>query len=92
MSRLKNHDYRNYVADIHAEIGRIQSFIDGMDYEEFLTDLRTNYAVMKALKNMGEAAKKIPESLRVRFPSIPFKEMAGPVSYTHLTLPTNREV
>ena len=32
---------------------------------------------MKALENMGETAKKIPESLRTRFPAIPFKEMAS---------------
>ena len=77
MSRLKNRDYRDYVADIHAEILRIQEFIDGMSYDEFLSDFRTNYAVMKALENMGEAAKKIPESLRAKHPNIPFKEMAG---------------
>ena len=32
---------------------------------------------MKALENMGEAAKKIPDSLRAKYPNIPFKEMAG---------------
>ena len=49
MSRLKNRDYRDYVADIHAEIIRIQGFIEGVVYDEFLSDFRTNYAVMKAL-------------------------------------------
>ena len=77
MSRLKNRDYRDYVADIHAEIIRIQGFIEGVVYDEFLSDFRTNYAVMKALENMGEAAKKIPESLRTKYPDIPFKDMAG---------------
>lgn len=32
---------------------------------------------MKALENMGEAAKKISDSLRVKYPTIPFSEMAG---------------
>lgn len=77
MSRRKNRDYRDYVADIHAEIIRIQGFTEGMNYDEFLSDFRTNYAVMKALENMGEAAKKIPESLRTKYPAIPFKDMAG---------------
>jgi len=77
MSRLKNRDYRDYVADIHEEIIRIQGFVDGIGYDEFLSDFRTNYAVMKALENMGEAAKKIPESLRTKYSAIPFKEMAG---------------
>ena len=77
MSRRKDRDYRDYVIDIHAEIIRIQEFIDGMDYDAFLSDIRTNYAVMKALENMGEAAKKIPESLRSKYPAIPFREMAG---------------
>lgn len=30
MSRLKNRDYPDYVADIHAEIIRIQGLIDGL--------------------------------------------------------------
>ena len=77
MSRRKNRDYRDYVIDIHSEIIRIQEFTDGMDYDAFLSDIRTNYAVMKALENMGEAAKKIPESLRSKYPEIPFREMAG---------------
>ena len=77
MSRRKNRDYRDYVADIHAEVLRIQCFIDGMNFEDFLSDFKTSYAVMKALENMGEAAKKIPESLRAKHPAIPFKEMAG---------------
>ncbi len=77
MSRRKNRDYRDYVADIHAEIIRIQGFVSGLDYDDFLSDFKTNYAVMKALENMGEAAKKIPDSLRAKYPNIPFKEMAG---------------
>jgi len=77
MSRRKNRDYRDYIEDIYNEIQRIDKFIAGMTYAEFLDDVRTTYAVMKALENMGEAAKRIPPSLRDRFPAIPFKEMAG---------------
>lgn len=48
-----------------------------MVYGDFLSDFRTSYAVIKALENMEEAAKKFPESLRVKYPTIPFKDMAG---------------
>lgn len=40
MSRHKNRDYRDYAADIHAEIIRIESFVLGMTYGDFLSDFK----------------------------------------------------
>jgi uncharacterized protein with HEPN domain len=48
-----------------------------MSWDDFVADPRTQYAVCKALENMGEASKRIPESIRKRFPHVPFREMAG---------------
>ena len=77
MSRKKNRDYRDYVEDIYEEIKRIKKFTQGLEFHQFIDDDRTLYAVMKALENMGEAAKRIPEALRRKFSDIPFKQMAG---------------
>lgn len=48
-----------------------------MDFGEFLRDKKTAYAVIRAIEVIGEACKKIPKSLRQRYPEIPWREMAG---------------
>ena len=70
-------DYRDYAEDILTETERILEFVKGMTFEEFRQDYKTAYAVFKALENIGEAVKKIPHTVRKKYPAIPFKEMAG---------------
>jgi len=48
-----------------------------MDFTEFLGDRKTINAVIRSLEVIGEAAKKIPEDVRKRYPDIPWKRMAG---------------
>jgi uncharacterized protein with HEPN domain len=52
-------------------------FVAGLDYPTFAQDKRTVYAVIRALEIMGEAAKRIPESLRQQYPSVPWRSIAG---------------
>jgi len=52
-------------------------FVAGMTYEQFTNDKKTFNAVIRSLEVIGEAAKNIPDSLRERYPDIPWKEMAG---------------
>jgi uncharacterized protein with HEPN domain len=47
-----------------------------MDYEDFLGDKKTQRAIEKCLGNMGEASKRVPESIRKKYPDIPFKQMS----------------
>lgn len=77
MSRKKNREYRDYIEDIFNEVLNIMDFTKGMTCDDFMNDSKTQYAVCKALENMGEASKRIPESIRKKFPHIPFKQMAG---------------
>lgn len=52
-------------------------FIKGMKYEDFIDDVKTQYAVVRALEIIGEAVKQIPKSLKNRYPEIPWRQMAG---------------
>ena len=48
-----------------------------MEYDVFLRDKKTIYAVNRALEIIGEATKNIPASVKSRYPKIPWKKMAG---------------
>jgi len=50
--------YRDYILDILTSIQEIEEFVEGMDFEEFVTDRKTINAVIRSLEVMGEAVKK----------------------------------
>lgn len=77
MSRKKNREYRDYLEDIYSDLCLVLEFTEGMSINEFISDSKTQYAVCKALENMGEASKRIPESIRKKYPRISFRQMAG---------------
>jgi len=70
---MRNQDYRDYIFDIIESIDDIESFINAMSFEDFLNDKKTINAVIRSIEIMGEAAKRIPESIRSRYPSIPWR-------------------
>ena len=69
--------YIDYIDDITTAITNISEFIRGMDYNEFIKDKKTEFAVIRALEIIGEATKNIPESIRDKYPEIPWKSMVG---------------
>ena len=48
-----------------------------MTYEQFAGDAKTVFAVIRALEIIGEATKQLPQSIRDRYPKVPWREMAG---------------
>ena len=69
--------YSDYLRDILEASQKAMQFVEGMSYEIFSNDEKTQYAVVRALTVIGEAAKKIPKSVQNRFPDVPWKLMAG---------------
>ncbi len=67
----------DYLHDIMDAIQKIERFIEGLDFAQFAGDDKTNFAVVRALEIIGEATRKIPNSVRARYPSVPWREMAG---------------
>lgn len=51
--------------------------VEGMKYEDFIKDDKTVFAVIRALEIIGEAVKNIPLEVRNKYPSIPWRELAG---------------
>jgi len=70
-------DYRDYLQDIIDAINDIGNFIEGMTFDDFKKDKKTVNAVIRSIEVIGEATKKIPDSVRDKNPPIPWKKMAG---------------
>jgi uncharacterized protein with HEPN domain len=69
-------DYNFYIKDILQSILQIESFVEGLRYEEFLKDDKTASAVIRKLEIIGEAAKQVPTRMRQKHPELPWTEMA----------------
>ena len=70
-------DHSLFIIDILQAIERIESFIGGMDYDAFVEDDKTLSAVVRKLEIIGEAVKQLPVSFTQRYPTIPWKQIAG---------------
>ena len=68
---------RDCAADILACFQETQEFTQGLDFDSFAGDRKTVNAVVRSLEVMGEAAKRIPEEVREKYPQIPWKRMTG---------------
>lgn len=65
------------LGDILEALRRARSYTTGQSYEQFLTDTKTQDAVIRTLEILGEATKRLSPSLRESHPEIPWKSMAG---------------
>lgn len=70
-------DYSLLLRDILSAIESVELFVENMNFETFRSDDKTTSAVVRKFEIMGEAAKGIPEEIRLQYPQIPWKEMAG---------------
>ncbi len=68
---------QDYLRDILEAMDKAEEFIGDLDRRAFSKDDKTAYAVIRSLEIIGEAAKKIPGSVRRRFADIPWKSLAG---------------
>ncbi len=73
----RSREFLDYVADIQEAAENISQFIAGMTWTQFAQDQKTIYAVVRAFEIIGEAAKKVPPSVRKRHAKVPWKQMAG---------------
>ena len=70
-------DFLLYVRDMRAAAHKALTFVRGMDFQAFAADEKTQFAVIRALEIMGEAAKTVPPEARALYPEIPWREIAG---------------
>jgi uncharacterized protein with HEPN domain len=67
----------DFLRDIEDAIERILDYTTGFTWERYLRDYKTQDAVVRNLEVIGEATKNLSDEFRVKYPEIPWREMAG---------------
>lgn len=70
-------DPKEYLRHILDECSYIVSVTENLTFDDFLEDETLKRAVVRSLEIIGEATKKIPADLKVKWSSIHWKNMAG---------------
>lgn len=70
-------DYRVSLEDIQTAIAKVDRYIEGYQGENFVRDEKTFDAVVRNLEIIGEAVKNIPGEIRVQYPQIEWRNIAG---------------
>ena len=70
-------DPKEYLRHINDECLYIISVSKDLKYEDFLDDETLKRAIVRSLEIIGEATKKIPADVKVKWNTIQWKNMAG---------------
>jgi uncharacterized protein with HEPN domain len=55
----------------------IQKYLNKRTKKDFLQDVQLQDSVIRRIEIIGEATKNIPEKLKIKYPHIPWKRIAG---------------
>jgi uncharacterized protein with HEPN domain len=70
-------EIKDSLQDILTMIDLAEQFVAGLTFTQFQDDLKTVFAVIRAIEVIGEAIKNIPQSLREQYPDIPWRGFTG---------------
>lgn len=66
-----------FVEDILEAMNKIQRYCQGLSREDFIKNELVIDGVIRNLEVIGEAAKNIPEEIKIQYPEIPWRRMIG---------------
>ena len=69
--------YRLFVEDILESVDKIERYVKGMSYDNFVENEMIIDAVIRNLEVIGEASKNIPENIREQYTTIPWRRIIG---------------
>jgi len=66
-----------YLTDILEAADHIASFINGADFESFESSEMLRSAVVQKLSVIGEAAARVSDDLKCRYPQVPWPQVVA---------------
>ncbi len=70
-------DINLYAKDILESIDLIEKYLKNSSLTKFQKDKKLQDAIARRIEIIGEASKAIPQSIKNKYPQIPWKELAG---------------
>ena len=70
-------DDASYLLDMLVAARDAVAFADGLLYAEFARDRRNQFAILKSVEIVGEAASRLSAETRELHPDIPWREIVG---------------
>ncbi len=70
-------DDSSFLLDMLVAARDAVSFADGLTHSEFTQDRRSQFAILKSVEIVGEAASRLSAETRERHPDIPWREIVG---------------
>jgi uncharacterized protein with HEPN domain len=70
-------DFRLYLDDILECCSKIRKFTEGLSFEEFESDVKTQDAVIRNFEVIGEAARRLPDEIKSQYAGIEWAKIIG---------------
>lgn len=67
----------DYIQDVINATSSGMKFVEGMEYDDFVHDDKTVFAVIRAIEVIGEAVKNITDDVKKKYLDIPWRDIAG---------------
>nr|WP_124104363.1 DUF86 domain-containing protein [Thermus thermophilus] len=69
--------HRLFLRDMLEVCEKVMRYTEGLDFDTFVRNELVYDAVLRNLEVLGEAAKKVPDPVRARYPSVEWRAIAG---------------
>ncbi len=70
-------DERVYLQHMLDAIRQVQTYLQGIDAASFRQNQLVQDAVIRQIEILGEATKRLPSELRLRYSAVPWADIAG---------------
>jgi len=67
----------DFLHDIEDAITRALEYTNGLTWDGYLQDHKTQDAVVRNMEVLGEATKNLSDEFREQYPDIPWRDMSG---------------
>jgi len=66
-----------FLKHVLDSINQIEEYVDGMGFEDFVSNRLVQDGVVRQLEIIGEATKHLSPELREKYPKTPWEDIAG---------------